>query len=150
MMQLVHATAVRVKGMGVLLRGPSGAGKSDLALRLIHDGAMLVADDYVELTVADGRLVARPPAAIRGLLEVRGMGLITLPHADEAVVACLIDLTPGGEPERLPDPLYDLLLGVRVRAFRLDPFTVSAAAKVAAAVTLCDNPASNPEPRSLS
>jgi serine kinase of HPr protein (carbohydrate metabolism regulator) len=150
MMKLAHATAVRVKGAGVLLRGPSGAGKSDLALRLIHDGAILVADDYVELTVADGRLLARPPKAIRGLLEVRGIGILTLPFAAEASIACLIDLAPSGEPERLPEPLYDLLLGVRVRAFRLDPFTVSAAAKVAAAVSLCDNPALNSEPRSSS
>ena len=41
---LVHATALDIAGLGVLILGTSGAGKSDLALRLILDGALLVAD----------------------------------------------------------------------------------------------------------
>ncbi len=46
---LVHATAIAIEGEAVLLRGPSGAGKSDLGLRLIDDGARLVADDQTLL-----------------------------------------------------------------------------------------------------
>ena len=41
----IHATAVAIGGVAVLLRGPSGSGKSDLALRLIQAGAVLVADE---------------------------------------------------------------------------------------------------------
>ena len=52
---LVHGTCVELFGLGVLLRGPSGCGKSDLALRLIDDGARLVADDQVVLTEEAGR-----------------------------------------------------------------------------------------------
>ena len=36
----------------MLILGDSGAGKSDLALRLIDDGARLVADDRTELYVS--------------------------------------------------------------------------------------------------
>ena len=52
--------------LAVLLRGSSGAGKSDLALRLIDQGACLVADDQTELRLADGELLASAPQTIRG------------------------------------------------------------------------------------
>ena len=49
-MENIHATAVDIKGSGVLIIGHSGVGKSDLALRLIENkGAVLVSDDRVDL-----------------------------------------------------------------------------------------------------
>ena len=73
---LVHATAVAIDGRALLLRGPSGAGKSDLALRLIDAGARLIADDQSVLRREGGRLLAAVPAAIAGLIEVRGVGIL--------------------------------------------------------------------------
>src|SRR3546814_10156556 len=52
-MQTVHATTVALDGTGVLLRGPAGSGKSDLALRLIDQGARLVADDRTALALEE-------------------------------------------------------------------------------------------------
>lgn len=56
---LVHGTCIalrlKAKWHAVLLRGPSGAGKSDLALRLIDEGARLVADDQTRLVKRDAR-----------------------------------------------------------------------------------------------
>ena len=72
----VHATCIDVDGVGVLLRGPPGSGKSDLALRLISDGARLVADDRAELTVDSGQITVSPPSEIAGLIEVRGLGVL--------------------------------------------------------------------------
>ncbi|MHA1114324.1 MAG: HPr kinase/phosphorylase, partial [Alphaproteobacteria bacterium] len=83
-MTLVHATCVSLWGAGILLRGPSGSGKSDLALRLIDGGAVLVADDQVSLELRDGGLFASPPAATAGKLEVRGVGIVTVPFDEEA------------------------------------------------------------------
>ncbi len=109
---LVAGTCVARDGDGVLLLGPPGAGKSDLALRLLARGFALVADDRVE--VAGG--CARAPAALAGLLEVRGLGILRLPHA-EARLALAVELRD--EAERLPTPCrhgeLDLPL-VRVRA----------------------------------
>ena len=75
----IHASCVAIGGKGVLILGDSGAGKSDLALRLIDDGAKLVADDRTELYAARGTLCARAPKSIAGLIEVRGLGIIALP-----------------------------------------------------------------------
>ena len=73
-MQL-HATCLARDDEGLLLLGSAGAGKSDLALRLLDHGFLLVADDRVDIEA--GR--ARAPAALAGLLEVRGLGIFRLP-----------------------------------------------------------------------
>jgi HPr kinase/phosphorylase len=100
----IHAGCVLVGRKGVLLLGPSGAGKSGLALRLIDEGARLVSDDRTDLFVKDGKLQARAPASIAGLMEVRGLGIIALPHAPSATVALAVQL--GKMPERLPKPAF--------------------------------------------
>jgi HPr kinase/phosphorylase len=74
----IHATTVSLDGRGVILRGPSGSGKSDLALRLINEGALLVADDQTILFVESGRMMAQPPAEIAGKMEVRGVGIVKM------------------------------------------------------------------------
>jgi HPr kinase/phosphorylase len=96
---LVHGTCVALGGKGVLLLGGSGAGKSDLALRLIHDGAVLVADDRVVLTVKASKLAASAPTTIAGLIEVRGLGILKLP-VRAATLALAVQL--GDEGPRLP------------------------------------------------
>ena len=103
----IHATCVRIGRYGVLLLGPSGVGKSDLALRLIGRGAMLVSDDRCDLYVERGKLVARPPKTIAGLLEVRGLGIQTMRYAVSAPVALAIDL--AAPVRRLPDTQYYLI-----------------------------------------
>ncbi len=131
---LVHATCVAVGGLAVLLRGPSGAGKSDLALRLIDGGAVLVADDQVLLRAAAGRLTAHPAPGLVGLLEVRGLGIVSLPYAAMAPVALVVDLVGPAAIERLPEPAAAALLGCAVPRLELDPWPAAAAAKVRLAV----------------
>jgi hypothetical protein len=73
----LHGSCAALGGDAVLFLGPPGAGKSDLVLRLMGRGWMLVADDQVELEpVEPDSLMATPPTALRGLLEVRGLGLV--------------------------------------------------------------------------
>jgi HPr kinase/phosphorylase len=102
----VHGSAVARDGAGVLILGVAGAGKSSLVLRLLGCGFCLVADDRVVL--ADGYAAAPDPLA--GLLEVRGLGLVRLPH----VTARLVLAVRLGPAERLPQPsrLPDLDLPV--------------------------------------
>jgi HPr kinase/phosphorylase len=97
----IHASCVAIGGKGVLLMGPSGAGKSDLALRLIDGGAKLVADDRCEIFLRGGNLHARAPGSIAGLIEIRGLGIIALPHVKSSRVALAVQL--GAHPARLPE-----------------------------------------------
>jgi HPr kinase/phosphorylase len=107
--QTIHASAVLVGARAVLIRGPSGSGKSRLALELIEAGdtgrlrfAQLVADDRVHLEAAGGRLLVRPAEALAGLIEVRGAGLLRMPHEASAVVSLVVDLA-AADASRLPD-----------------------------------------------
>tara|TARA_B100000676_G_scaffold262054_1_gene272820 strand:- start:454 stop:882 length:429 start_codon:yes stop_codon:yes gene_type:complete len=129
-MKTIHATAVVIGNRCILLRGPSGAGKSDLALRLIDGGAMLVADDRTELIRKERDLIARCPSAIAGKLEVRGVGILTLPYVSSATVSMVVDLVAPEEIERLPEAECVDLLGQQVRQVSLAPFEASAPAKV--------------------
>lgn len=126
----VHGTCVAFGGHAVLLRGAPGAGKSDLALRLIDGGATLVADDRVRL-VRDGDLVvAAPPGALAGMLEIRGIGLFELPHAGPLPLRLIADLVAPDVPERLPEPASCEYLGCRIRRVAVAPFEASALAKL--------------------
>ncbi len=119
----IHATCVARHGHAVLLLGPSGAGKSDLAVRLIGRGFVLVADDRVDL---DGRLAA-PPASLSGLIEVRGLGIVRMPHEAPVPVALVLDL--GLRPERHPRPAVDPASGAPLLGF--DAHAASAADRAA-------------------
>lgn len=130
----IHATAVAIGRAAVLLRGPSGSGKSDLALRLIQAGAVLVADDRCDLSVAGGRLFASAPPAIRGLLEVRGLGIVRMRHRAKVSVALVVDLVKPAAVKRLPPARTCRLGTVALPLVRLTPFEASAPAKVMLAV----------------
>ena len=100
----IHASCVSIGGRGVLLLGKSGAGKSDLALRLIDGGGVLVADDRTLLSVEKGALIARAPASIKGLLEIRGLGIAAFPARPKVRIALAVRL--GREGARLPAPRF--------------------------------------------
>ncbi len=106
----VHASAVLLGARACLIRGPSGSGKSRLALALLNAAAAgtlafarLVADDRIHLEACHGRLLARAPGGLAGLLEVRGLGLRRVPYEPLAAVGWVVDLAASGA-ERLPLP----------------------------------------------
>ena len=129
--------AMRLSGpwRGVLIEGPSGAGKSDLALRCLDAGFRLVADDRVELFTAEGRLFGAPPAPLAGLIEVRGVGVLTVDPVPVAEVALVVRC---GTAERIPDADHVDILGVAVAALTLSPLEASAPAKLSRALALFD------------
>lgn len=89
MTEVRQATAVAIGGRALMIEGPPGSGKSSLALALIDRGAALVGDDGVALSLRDGRVWAAPPPNTAGLLEIRNVGIVTLP-ATEAQVALVL------------------------------------------------------------
>ena len=126
--ETLHATAVAIDGQAVVIEGRSGAGKSDLALRLVDRGAVLISDDRV-LLVRDGdRLIARSPGQMAGKIEVRGLGIVTVPNLTDAPVSLVVRLAE--EDQRMPERRVRRIAGIAVREVALDPFRASAPLKV--------------------
>ena len=120
MSRTILAGCVAIDGRAVLILGQPGSGKSSLALALIDRGAVLVGDDGVTLEAHGGRLIASPPPNIAGLIEVRNVGLITLPTASGVPVALALKLDQAAE--RLPEAAEVFELdGASVPMLRLSP-----------------------------
>lgn len=135
MRKLVNGTAVAWRGQGVLILGPTGAGKSDLTLRLIDAGATLIADDLVELKRAGGALLlsfpAEGPAELKGKMEVKGLGIMSVPAAPpEVPLALVVRSTPPAEVELIPESLESEWLGLQVTTIGIGLLEPSAPAKV--------------------
>ena len=134
-----HATAVALGTAAALILGPSGSGKSDLALRclalaptpMLPQSPVLVADDRVFIERVGHRLRVKAPATILGQIEVRGLGIIALPHRPAADLVLAVELVAGQAVERLPDPAPTWeCQGVSIPLFRLAPFEASAPVKL--------------------
>jgi HPr kinase/phosphorylase len=150
----VHATAIAlpashlpdgdVPAGAVLIRGPSGSGKSDLALRCLtlpssplwSGLAALVADDQVELERNGDTLTASAPPALLGKLEVRGVGILSVPAISGIPVRLVADLAPAHTIERLPDKPHVELLSVQLPQLLIAPHEHSAPIKLLAALGL--------------
>ena len=122
----IHGSCASRSGDGVLFIGPPGAGKSDMVLRLLSRGFELVADDRVE--IEDG--IARPVPALAGLLEVRGLGIVRLPHVAAARLALVVELT--GATTRMPAPARHETFTLPL--VQIDPTAASAPERVALAL----------------
>lgn len=110
---LLHGSCVAFRGRGLLILGASGAGKSSLALEMMSFGAMLVADDRVQLGAQRGRITADCPEQIRGRIEARGVGILSAAPHGPVDLALVVDLDRP-EPDRLPPHRKLDLLGVRL------------------------------------
>jgi serine kinase of HPr protein (carbohydrate metabolism regulator) len=117
---------------GALIEGPSGSGKSDLALRALDLGFHLVSDDRTLVWACQGRLYGACPAPIAGLIEARGLGVLSHRGARrlapiDLVVSCE---APGAAIERLPEPRTRTLLGIGAPVLRVHALEASAPAKL--------------------
>ena len=88
---------------GVLVEGESGAGKSDLALRLLCQGWALIADDRCEIWASDGRLYGRAVDPLKGLIEIRGLGVGPVCGREFAQIVLAARCVDAAEVERMPD-----------------------------------------------
>ena len=135
-MQNIHASCVAIGNYGVLLIGPSGSGKSDLTLRLLDQGAKLVADDRTEIIAHRGRLFASPPANLAGLMEVRGIGIVKSSYVQEIEVKLIAQMVEHCDIERLPEIGHQSLEGIDITEVEVYPFEASAPAKLRLALKI--------------
>ncbi|HEV7227475.1 serine kinase [Brevundimonas sp.] len=131
--QPVHGTGVALFGpsgwSGVLLLGSPGVGKSDLALRLLAEGARLVADDATLVWAKDGALRLACPETIAGRIEVRGLGIVGAPTRPIATLRLVVQCLDEA-PERLPERETWRHAGLDVPQVRLNARAPSATAVV--------------------
>jgi serine kinase of HPr protein (carbohydrate metabolism regulator) len=120
---------------GVLIEGPAGAGKSDLALRLLAEGWALVADDRCELWTSDGRVYGRAAEALKGLIEIRGVGVGPVVVRDLAPIALVVRCVDAAEVERMPDGESVNLLGRSLPLLKITALQASAPMKLSHALT---------------
>lgn len=137
-MQTFHGTVVDIAGCGLFLRGPSGSGKSDLALRLMDRGASLVADDQVIIEARQSGLRASAPDNLYGLLEVRGLGVLSQPAIRQTRLKLIVDLVDSKKVERLPKRNADALGGRELPVLTLNAFEHSTVLKIELAVRNVD------------
>jgi HPr kinase/phosphorylase len=123
----LHANAVVLGEVGVLIRGPSGAGKSSLSFALIDEAqsrghyAALVADDRVVLESLHGKLLASGIPGFEGRIESRGEGILRLPHEPATVVGLAVDLVArGSKPPRYPEENAERIELLNVSLQRMD------------------------------
>ena len=120
-MTVAHqASAVAIDGRAVLIEGAPGSGKSSLALALIDRGAVLIGDDAVLLEPVDGHVLAHPHPNVTGLIEVRNVGLVTMPVTHAVPVALVLVLDPQA-PRHIEAADIVVRAGVALPMVRLWP-----------------------------
>ncbi len=122
----LHGGLINIYGKGVLIRGESGMGKSEIALELVKRGHLIVADDRVDIYRIHNKLVGKSPDMLRGMLEIRGIGVINvqrmfgiasvIPKAEISLEICLVQWENNADYDRvgIEDKKYDNILGVEV------------------------------------
>lgn len=117
----IHANALMIDAVAVIIRGRAGAGKSALTLDLLDTlreagrFAALIGDDRVIVSARSGRLVVQAPPIIAGRIERRGAGIEDVRHEPAGLVALVVDLVDSSI-DRLPEPsdLTAEIDGIRV------------------------------------
>lgn len=121
----LHATAVLLGDKGVLITGRSGSGKTTLALALIEAArssgrfARLVADDQLFVSAAGGKLLVEAPGALRGLVEIYGIGPTPIASEDRALIDLVVSLEEAGIAPRFQEIIARELHGVSLPSMAL-------------------------------
>lgn len=116
--ETIQAACVAVNGRGVLIECREGEGRADLALRMIDRGAVLVADAQTVCLRHDRQLLASAHAGATGRIEVRGLGIVEMPHAERVPVDLLIVLLDAG-PRFPEDKRTRSIAGIEVPVLAL-------------------------------
>ena len=124
-----HSTSVVIEDLGLLIKGQSGSGKSDLALRLIDSGATLISDDLTICKKIGDYLYLYPHYKTKGLLEVREIGVMTVPYVENIKLTLVVELVEE-RFERTPEMINCSILGIKFPKIKIFGKSSSAVAKI--------------------
>jgi len=99
-----------------------------------------VADDQVIVTRDQDKLLASAPATLRGKLEIRGLGIVTLTTVPSVALALVVKLQNHTAIKRLPDPATFDILGMALALVEIDAKMASAPARIRAALAWLKQP----------
>jgi serine kinase of HPr protein (carbohydrate metabolism regulator) len=125
----LHATSVAIEDNGVAIFGDPGSGKSDLALRLIDSGATLISDDVTVFSKLEKKINLFGIENTKGLLEVREVGIITVPYVEGIKLKLVVRLTDK-VIERIPKKNQINLLGLKFPKLEINGKNSSSVAKI--------------------
>ena len=106
---ILHASAVSCAGKAVVFTGHSGSGKSGMALEMMALGGVLVSDDRTVVSLEQGQVHASAPVAIKGLIEARGIGILSAQSVGPVAVSLVVDMSML-ETARLPPERETIIL----------------------------------------
>ena len=115
----IHSSSIVIDDNGVLILGDSGSGKSDLALRLIDNGATLISDDISICRKNSNNIYLYCPPEIKGLLEVREIGIITVPFVEKIKLRLVVNLKSNNN-ERFPKDSCFRILGIKIPTINIE------------------------------
>ena len=124
-----HGTSVVIEDCGIMIIGNSGSGKSDLALRLIDNGATLISDDITICKKKNKKIFLLPSKETRGLLEVREVGIITVPYVENIELRMIVELK-NVDQERYPEHSEKTILGLKLPRLLINGKNPSSVIKV--------------------
>lgn len=117
---IANIGAVAIGNRALIIAGAPGIGKSSLALALIDRGAVLIGDDGLQLEQVGDRLIANPPPRTAGLIEVRNLGLVTMPTRSAVPAALIVRLDLAAQ-RFVEHAEEEQLVGVPLPLIRLWP-----------------------------
>lgn len=88
----IHANSIIFEDITFLIKGASASGKSDLSLRMMDAGGTLIADDRTLIYTDHKDIYLAPHENIAGKLEIRGIGIIDVPFAQNAKCDVIIEI----------------------------------------------------------
>lgn len=105
----LHASAVRLSDVTILVGGPSGSGKSSLCRWLVatHEDASWIGDDQLCISIKNTRLHVAPHPNLAGKSEQRGVGIVKVPFEKTGQITHQILLEDGGEMSKGQRPILD-------------------------------------------
>lgn len=105
----LHANAVVIDRIGLLVIGAAKSGKSSLCDQLVGESSSVpsysrwIADDQVKLTVTSNRLLAQPAPSIEGKAEIHHLGIVRTSIQSAAVIDFVVELLPERQIDRMPE-----------------------------------------------
>ena len=124
-----HSTSVVIEDLVILIRGQSGSGKYEIALRLIDSGATLISDELTICKKFGDYLYLCPHSKTKGLLEVREIGIMTVPYIENIKLTLVVELVEE-KFERIPEMMSCSILGIKFPKIKIFGKSSSAVAKI--------------------